>query len=97
VDDTAQGSFGGLQVREADLARHLEEKKGAPAAAEAARDAASADAQTEPRAESPAPKRYEFGSQDDFQLQQAMKHLKGLPVETAKKPESVAASSRSSR
>ncbi len=97
VDDTAQGSFGGLQVREADLARHLEEKKGAPAAAEAARDAASADAQTEPRAESPAPKRYEFGSQDDFQLQQAMKHLKGLPVETTKKPESVAASSRSSR
>jgi carboxyl-terminal processing protease len=33
VDDTAQGSFGGLQIREADLARHLEDKKVAPAAA----------------------------------------------------------------
>src|SRR5512137_2029668 len=59
VDDTAQGSFGGLQIREADLARHLEEKKGAPAAAGAAREAA-ADAPTEPRAESPAPRRYEL-------------------------------------
>ncbi len=97
VDDTAQGGFGGLQIREADLARHLEEKKGAPAAAGAARDAAPADAQTESRAESPAPRRYEFGSPEDFQLQQAMNHLKGLPVETAKKPDNVATSSSSNR
>jgi carboxyl-terminal processing protease len=93
VDDTAKGSFGGLQIREADLARHLEEKKDAPAVAGAAREGAPADGQAEPRAESPAPRRYEFGSPEDFQLQQAMNLLKGLPVETAKKPENVAASS----
>jgi carboxyl-terminal processing protease len=98
VDDTAQGSFGGLQIREADLARHLEQKKGAPdVGGGAARDGVPADAQTEQRAESPAPRRYEFGSPEDFQLQQAMNHLKGQPVETAKKPENVAASASSSR
>jgi carboxyl-terminal processing protease len=95
VDDTAQGSFGGLQIREADLARHLEERKDAPAGA--AREAAPAEGQGEQRAESPAPRRYEFGSPEDFQLQQAINHLKGLPVETAKKPENVAASAGSSR
>ncbi len=94
VDDTAQGSFGGLQVREADLARHLEEKKAAaPAAAGTAREAAPADGQAEQRTEAPAPRRYDFGSPEDFQLQQALNHLKGLPVETSKKPENVAASS----
>ena len=97
VDDTAQGSFGGLQIREADLARHLEEKKGDAAAAGAGRDAAPADGPPGSRAESPAPRRYEFGSPEDFQLLQAMNHLKGLPVETVKKPESVAASSSSTR
>ncbi len=98
LNDTAQGSFGGLQIREADLARHLEDKKDVTAAAGAARDGApAADAQSEPRAESPAPRRYEFGSPEDFQLQQAMNHLKGQPVETAKKPDNVAASSGSAR
>jgi carboxyl-terminal processing protease len=98
VDDTAQGSFGGLQIREADLARHLEQKKETPAVAGAARDgAAPADAQTESRAESPSQRRYEFGSPEDFQLQQAMNHLKGLPVETAKKQENVAASPSATR
>jgi len=95
VDDTAKGSFGGLQIREADLARHLEEKKDASASAGAAPDAAPADPHAEQRADGPAPRRYEFGSPEDFQLRQAMNHLKGLPVETAKKPESVAASSAS--
>ena len=93
VDDTAKGSFGGLQIREADLARHLEEKKDASANAGAAPGAAPADPHAEQRADGPAPRRYEFGSPEDFQLQQAMNHLKGLPVETVKKPESVAASS----
>ena len=98
VDDTAQGGFGGLQIREADLARHLEEKKGPPdARAGAAGETTPADAQTESRPESPAPRRYEFGSAEDFQLQQAMNHLKGLPVETAKKADSVAASPTGSR
>jgi carboxyl-terminal processing protease len=37
-------------------------------------------------------RRYEFGTADDFQLKQAMNHLKGLPVDTAKGKENVAAS-----
>jgi carboxyl-terminal processing protease len=94
VDDTAQGNFGGLQIREADLARHLEDKKGggADARPEGSREGAPAEAQGEQRASGAAPRRYEFGSAEDFQLQQAMNHLKGQPVETAKKPENVAAS-----
>jgi len=98
VDDTAQGSFAGLQVREADLARHLEEKKAAPeAGAATSRESAATDGQKEPRGDSPSARRYEFGSAEDFQLQQALNHLKGLPVETAKKPESVAASASGTR
>jgi carboxyl-terminal processing protease len=92
VDDTAQGSFGGLQIREADLARHLEDPKKA-AGEKAAATSEEQPAQGDSRAGSSAPKRYEFGSPDDFQLQQALNHLKGLPVETVKKADSVAASS----
>jgi carboxyl-terminal processing protease len=98
VDDTAQGSFGGLQVREADLARHLEEKKAASEApAGASRETTPAETQPGGRTEAPAPRRYEFGSPEDFQLLQAMNHLKGLPVETAKKPDSVTASAGGTR
>jgi carboxyl-terminal processing protease len=98
VDDTAQGSFGGLQVREADLARHLEEKKATPESpAGVSRESAPAEAQPGGRAEAPAPRRYEFGSPEDFQLQQAMNHLKGLPVETTKKPDAVTASAGATR
>jgi carboxyl-terminal processing protease len=56
-----------------------------------------ADAKSEPRAESPTPRRYEFGSTEDFQLLQAMNHLKGLPVEVAKKSESIAATAAGKR
>jgi len=65
--------------------RHLEEKTGAPAAGGAGRDARRRTmGRARRRAESPAPRRYEFGAPEDFQLQQALNHLKGLPVETAK-------------
>jgi carboxyl-terminal processing protease len=90
VDDTPEGNFAGFNVREADLARHLE-NKGTPAAP--GTDAAAA---VNPNA-APAERtvnqqhRYEFGSAEDFQLKQAMNHLKGLPVDTAKARESVAA------
>jgi carboxyl-terminal processing protease len=87
LDDTAEGSFGGLQIREADLARHLEEK-GAPAAGASPRDEAATEARN---AAANQQRRYEFGSTEDFQLRQAMNQLKGLPVQTARKPESVAA------
>jgi len=98
VDDTAQGNFAGLQVREADLARHLEERQAASEGrAEPAKDAAPVDADKGAAPQAPPPRRYEFGSADDFQLQQALNHLKGLPVALAKKPDSVAASAGSNR
>ena len=98
VEDTPEGNFAGFNVREADLVRHLEDKNvpavpgnaavnpaapaAAPAAPAAPADKAAAVAQQ---------RRYEFGSAEDFQLKQAMNHLKGLPVETAKARENVAA------
>jgi carboxyl-terminal processing protease len=97
VEDTPEGNFAGLTVRETDLPRHLEEKK--PAGAPAAVTPAAGDAAVPPSA-IPAPttppaaaqRRYEFGSPEDFQLRQALNHLQGKPVATAKQRESVAAS-----
>jgi carboxyl-terminal processing protease len=91
VEDTPEGNFAGFNVREADLVRHLEDKKNAPAAA--ADPAAAVNptpGQTDQRTANQQ-RRYEFGSAEDFQLKQAMNHLKGLPVETAKARENVAA------
>lgn len=92
VEDTPEGNFAGLSVREADLVRHLEDKADAPKPAKPAQTAPGAS--TSPHgtpSEAPAPaRRYEFGSADDFQLKQAMNHLKGLPVEVAKTRENVA-------
>jgi carboxyl-terminal processing protease len=97
VEDTPEGNFAGFNVREADLARHLENKSGTPVPApDPAAAANPSTAQNDQRA-APAnqpQRRYEFGSADDFQLKQAMNHLKGLPVETAKARESVAATSQ---
>ena len=99
VDDTPEGNFAGFNIREADLARHLEDKNNVAAPAGNGNSAALS-----PNTAAPTDKdkdkdkagtvnqqrRYEFGSADDFQLKQAMNHLKGLPVETAKTRESVA-------
>jgi len=95
VEDTAEGNFAGLTLREADLAHHLENQNSAPAdavktgaeamPAEGADGASSAKAAQNQH-------RYEFGTADDFQLKQALNHLKGLPVDVAKTKESVAAS-----
>lgn len=95
VDDTAAGNFAGLNVREADLAHHLvnttaagEGEKGATEKQEKpAADTGAHAAVTVPR--------YEFGSAEDFQLKQAMNFFKGLPVETAKAHDRVAASENS--
>jgi len=71
-------------VREANLEGHLEaaatdaaKAKALDAAKEKA--AAKAPQNTEKTAEPPLP-RFEFGSNDDFQLAQAINHLKGQPV-----------------
>ena len=83
VEDTAEGNFAGLNVREADLVRHLEDK------GDAAKPPTTSATQSGPAATS-SQKRYELGSADDFQLQQAMNFLKGKPVEVAKARDSVA-------
>jgi len=98
VEDTPEGNFAGFNVREADLARHLENKNADKNADKnAVESAANPSAAVNPnpaandqRAAKEQQRRYEFGSAEDFQLKQAMNHLKGLPVETAKARESVA-------
>jgi carboxyl-terminal processing protease len=93
VEDTAEGNFAGFNVREADLMRHLESAKTEDATRRSsAPPGASAPPQAAPARDSKAPaRRYDWGSSDDYQLQQAMNRLKGKPVEVAKpKPDSVA-------
>jgi carboxyl-terminal processing protease len=94
VDETAEGNlFAALRTREADLTKHLEDKND-PAAAEKAKAAEKArEAEREearkrleefnkrPEAERRLP---EFGSDKDFQLQQALNQLKGREVALSK-------------
>ena len=85
VEETPEGDISQFRVREADLSRHLTNDK---------------DAEHKPRAPSPSDaasdklkdrKPIEFGSADDYQLQQAMNHLKGKPVVVAKAKEELRA------
>jgi carboxyl-terminal processing protease len=96
LDETADGNvFAALRTREADLEKHLSDGNGDK------RDAARDKARAEERkrledqlarqrdAIRPLP---EFGSAEDFQLQQALNHLRGKPVlasktATERKPE----------
>ena len=85
VEESPDGNYAQFRVREADLSRHLSNDRGGKEpehddivermAAEAAADAARA-----------ARKPVEFGSDEDYQLKQALNHLKGLPVMVAKGP-----------
>lgn len=78
VEETANGDgFNALRSREADLQKHLSNDK------EAESDAAMVDELEEEKrlielAKKSVP--VDFGSKDDFQLMQALNHLKGLPV-----------------
>ncbi|NML17729.1 S41 family peptidase [Azohydromonas caseinilytica] len=96
LDETAEGNvFAALRMREADLDKHLvqgEEKR--DEAREKAREEArqKLEEQLAKRAEPPKPLP-EFGSNEDFQLVQALNRLKGKPVlvsktMTERKPES---------
>ena len=74
----------GTRMRESDLLKHLENDKDAAAkpaekAAPAAKATSKGDAKAEPSAE-PRTAPIEPASTEDFQFQQAMNHLKGLPV-----------------
>lgn len=79
VDETAEGDgLNSLRLREADLQKHLSNDKDKEAEARPALD----QLEEEQRLAALEKKRkpLEFGGKDDFQLAQALNHLKGLPV-----------------
>ncbi len=91
LDETAEGNvFAALRIREADLEKHLEnaDEKADPAAekaAEKAREEAREKLEEQLTAsKKPVKPLPEFGSADDFPLQQALNQLRGLPVMASK-------------
>jgi len=89
LDETSEGNlFSSLRVREADLDKHLQSGQGAEQkdeAREKAREAAREKLEAESTKKTAAPKPLpEFGSEDDFQLAQAINRLKGKPVLVSK-------------
>ncbi len=89
VDENPDGDgLNALRLREADLQKHLsnDKDKKAEEAAQAKRDEIEAEIKILDLEKKR--KRLEYGSKDDFQLTQALNHLKGLPVKISKtKPE----------
>jgi len=90
VDDTAEGSpYAILRTREADLDKHLEsgqDKKDAAKDKEREKAREEALKRLEEESKKPNSERRppEFGSDKDFQLQQALNRLKGQPVMVSK-------------
>ena len=83
VDETPEGDgLNGLRLREADLQKHLSNDKDKEEEAKNRID----ELEEEKRLAALEKKRkpLEFGSKDDFQLAQALNHLKGLPVKVSK-------------
>ncbi len=84
VDEYADGDgMNGMRLREADLQKHLSNDKDK----EADKGAAVVDELEEAKRLSALEKKrkpLEFGTKEDFQLSQALNHLKGLPVQTSK-------------
>jgi carboxyl-terminal processing protease len=82
VDETADGqNFNMLRVREADLEHHLSNDRDK----ETASDPDELVGEDELVAAAHARKPIDYGSASDFQLQQAINHLKGRPMELAKR------------
>ncbi|MDL2283642.1 S41 family peptidase [Oxalobacter sp. OttesenSCG-928-P03] len=82
VDETPEGDgYNSLRLREADLLKHLSNDP-----AHADEDAQRINEEEEERLLSNAKKHkpLEYGSKDDFQLTQALNHLKGQPVKLSK-------------
>jgi carboxyl-terminal processing protease len=89
LDETAEGNlFAALRVREADLEKHLQSGQGAEKkdeVREKAREEARKKLEDETAKKAPPPKPLpEFGSEEDFQLIQAINQLKGRPVLVSK-------------
>jgi carboxyl-terminal processing protease len=88
LDDTLEGSpFAVLRTREADLEKHLNSGQGEEVK-DPTREKAREEALKRLEEESKKPvadrKTPEFGSAEDFQLQQALNHLKRQPVKISK-------------
>ncbi len=82
VDEYADGDgLNGLRLREADLTKHLSNDKDKE---ETARKIDELQQEQRLAALEKKHKPLEFGSKDDFQLAQALNHLKGLPVQLSK-------------
>jgi len=82
VDETADGEgLNGLRLREADLAHHLHNKDGDEVPS-AKVDELEEELRLSALAKNQKP--VEFGGKDDFQLQQALNHFKGVPVKLSK-------------
>jgi carboxyl-terminal processing protease len=88
VDETEEGSpYAALRMREADLEKHLGSGQGEEvkdAAREKAREEALKRLEEESRKPASERRAPEFGSEKDFQLQQALNQLKGKPVLVSK-------------
>ena len=84
VDEYADGDgMNGLRLREADLQKHLSNDNDK----DAEKGAAIVDELEESKRLAALEKKrkpMEFGGKDDFQLAQALNHLKGMPVQTSK-------------
>ena len=94
IADTAEGNYATFNIREADLAHHLksDEEKKAYEKKQQEESKKQADDAKQPEL------RYYFGDENDFQLQQAVRILKGEKYVTGfeKKPEKVVAQSAAS-
>ena len=87
LDETAEGNvFAALRMREADLDKHLQ---GADEKKDAAREKAREEARKKleeqvAKTKEPIKPLPEFGTPEDFPLQQALNQLRGLPVMASK-------------
>ena len=87
LDETAEGNvFAALRMREADLDKHLQ---GADEKKDAAREKAREEARKKleeqlAKTKEPVKPLPEFGTAEDFPLQQALNQLRGLPVVASK-------------
>lgn len=83
VEETPEGDgYNSLRIREADLLKHLSNDS-APADTET-RQQINGEEEERILADAAKYKPLEYGSKDDFQLAQALNHLKGQPVKLSK-------------
>lgn len=83
VEETPEGDgYNSLRIREADLLKHLS-NDAAPADTET-RQQVNGEEEERILADAAKYKPLEYGSKDDFQLAQALNHLKGQPVKLSK-------------